>query len=347
MERWHRRWTAGAAALSLVVSTAGCGGEGEGPARGQGPAAEVTVGLVTDVAGLDDRGFNVLAAEGLKRAEAELGVSTRILESRSEADYVRNLSTLAEEGDDLAVSVGSVMRDPTRRAAEEFPETSFAIIDFAYEHGDALPNVQGYLFREQESGYLAGYVAGLVTAEDGARTNPADVVSTVGGRATARVDRLIAGFQKGARDANPDVRTLHAYSRDLEDRAKCRKIALDQIARDSDVVFQVAGECGLGALDAAGEEHVWGIGLDKNQASTGPQVLTSALKRVDVAVFEAARSVVDGSFGGGGATTLGLAQDGVGLAKVSRDAPEGLVARVERQAQRLEQGEIDIPEQVR
>ncbi len=348
MRRWRRaKCTAGVVALALALAAPACGG-GDEPAepKEEKKAAAVTVGLVTDIGGLNDRGFNSLAADGIKRAESELGVKARILESKSDSDYIPNLSTLAEEGVDLSISVGFLMGDATRRAAEEFPETRYAIIDYAYEEADALPNLQGYLFKEQESGYLAGYMAGLVTEEDGERTNPESVVSTVGGQAIPPVDRFIAGLQKGAKDANPDVETLNAYSQDFVDQARCKEIALDQIAKDSDVVFQVAGGCGLGALDAAGERRVWGIGVDKDQASTGPQILTSALKRVDVAVFEAVKAVVDGSYKGGGATTLGLAEDGVGLGKISPDAPREIVTRVEARAKEVQAGSVDIPEQV-
>ena len=342
----RREWTAGAVAVALALAAPACGGGEPTQTQEEKKAAAVSVGLVTDIGGLNDRGFNSLAADGVKRAERELGIEARILESKSDSDYIPNLSTLAEEGVDLSISVGFLMGDATHQAAEEFPETRYAIIDYAYEESDVLSNLQGYLFKEQESGYLAGYMAGLVTEEEGERTNPESVVSTVGGQAIPPVDRFIAGFQKGARDANPEVETLNAYSQDFVDQARCKEIALDQIAKDSDVVFQVAGGCGLGALDAAGERNVWAIGVDKDQASTGPQVLTSALKRVDVAVFEAIKAVVDGSFKGGGATTLGLAEDGVGLGKISADAPEDVVARVEARAKEVEAGSVEIPEQV-
>ena len=347
MVRSGRRMAVWMVALCLGLVASACGGDDEQqPAQEEEEKAQVTIGLVTDIGGLNDRGFNSLAADGVRRAEKELGVKARILESKSDSDYIPNLSTLAEEGVDLSISVGFLMGDATRQAAEEFPETDYAIIDASYEEKDRLPNLQGYLFKEQESGYLVGYMAGLVTEERGERTNAEQVVSTVGGQAIPPVDHFIAGFQKGAKDANPEVRTLNAYSQDFVDQAKCKEIALDQIAKDSDVVFQVAGGCGLGALDAAGQEDVWGIGVDKDQASTGPQVLTSALKRVDVAVFEAIKTVVDGSFKGGGATVLGLKEDGVGLGKISADAPEEIVTEVEAQAEKVAAGSVDIPDQV-
>ena len=118
-------------------------------------------------------------------------------------------------------------------------------------------------------------------------------MSSVGGLKIPPVDHYIAGFAKGAKDANPDVKVLNGYSQDFVDQAKCKEVALDQISNGSDVVFQVAGGCGLGALDAAKEKGAWGIGVDADQAYLGDHILTSALKRVDEAVFKTIKSAVE------------------------------------------------------
>jgi basic membrane protein A len=346
--------------LLLAVVAAGCGGDDDenGDAGGDGdtaatdtgttegaPGEGIRVGLVTDIGGLNDRGFNSLANQGLEQAADELGVEIRVLESQSDADYIPNLSTLAEEGFDLIISVGFLMGEATHQAAEEFPETNFGIIDFAYggegceeTNSCELPNLQGLVFKEQETGYLAGYLAGLVTESN--------TVSTVGGLKIPPVDRFIAGFEKGAADANPEVTTLSGYSQDFVDQAKCKEVALDQIAEGSDVVFQVAGGCGLGALDAAQEEGVWGIGVDADQAFLGDHVLTSALKRVDQAVFQTIEAVVNGTFEGGGVSVFGLAEEGVGLGETSPNAPAEAIAETEAQIDPIVNGEIEIPETV-
>src|SRR5919201_5830214 len=133
-----------------------------------------------------------------------------------------------------------------------------------------------------------------------------NIVSTVGGQKIPPVDHYIAGFQAGAKAANPKVKLLNDYSQSFTDPAPCKELALQQISSGSDIVFQVAGGCGLGALDAAKEKHVWGIGVDADQAYLGPHILTSAVKRVDSAVFDAIKSVADGKFHGGDAV-YGLA----------------------------------------
>ena len=337
------------ASLVLTLGTASCGGgdeEGGGgePAAEEGGGGEkIKVGLVTDIGGLNDRGFNQFSAKGLKDAEAQLGVDGRILESKSDADYIPNLSALAEEQRELIVSVGFLLGEATHQAAEEFPDTNFAIIDFSYEGDQSLPNLQGLVFPSEEAGYLAGVLAAQVTASKLSRTNPQLVVSTVGGQKLPTVDNWIAGFQQGVKDTNPKVKTLNAYSQDFVDQAKCKEIALDQIAKGSDVVFQVAGGCGLGALDAAKEKNVWGIGVDADQAYLGPHILTSALKRVEVAVFKTVEAVQNGEFKGGGSTVFDTKSGGTGLGKVSREVPKEMLDKVEQAKQKIVAGEIDPP----
>jgi basic membrane protein A and related proteins len=334
-----------AGALSLVV--AGCGGDdnessgntdtGGAATTGQAGGGEaVKVCLVTDIGGLNDRGFNSLANQGLERAASELGVETRVLESHSDADYVPNLSECATQKYNLIISVGFLMGQATEDAAKQFPDATFAIIDNAYENPE--PNLQGLVFKEQEVGYLVGYLAGLVTKTG--------TISSVGGQKIPPVDRFIAGYQKGAADAKPGIKTLNGYSQDFVDQAKCKEVALDQIAKKSDVVFQVAGGCGLGALDAAKEKGLWGIGVDADQSFLGDFILTSAQKKVDEAVFQTIEKVVNGETVGGGTTVFGLAENGVGLGKVSAKVDQSLVDKVDAQKQKIVDGEIEIPDTV-
>jgi basic membrane protein A len=172
-------------------------------------------------------------------------------------------------------------------------------------------------------------------------------VSTVGGQKIPPVDHYIAGFQAGAKKAFPQVKTLNGYSQDFVDQAKCKEIALDQIARGSKVVFQVAGGCGLGALDAAQEEGVQGIGVDADQAYLGDHILTSALKKVDVAVFEAVKRAQEGNFEGGTDVIASVENGGVGLGKISQ-AGQQYADQVQEIQDQIAAGEIpDIPDTVK
>jgi basic membrane protein A len=334
------------AALALVAVACGDDDDDDGGGGGGGgeqQAESIKAGVVTDIGGLNDRSFNALANKGRKDAQAELGAETRVLVSDSNADYVPNLTTLAQQQFDLIVPVGFLMADATNTVASKLPDAKFAIVDFsAAGLKDKPKNVEGLLFAEQEAGYLAGYLAGLW-----AKDNNAKVVSTVGGQKIPPVDHYIAGFQAGAKKAYPQIQTLNAYSQDFVDQAKCKEIALDQISKGSKVVFQVAGGCGLGALDAAKQEGVQGIGVDADQGYLGEHILTSALKRVDVAVFNAIKRVQDGTFKGGTDVLHTLENDGVGLGEIG-PAGQKYADQVQQVQEQIAAGEItDIPDTVK
>jgi basic membrane protein A len=336
-----------AVVAALALGLAACGDDdddgGGGGDGGEQQAAAIKAGVVTDIGGLNDRSFNALANAGIQRAAKELGVEERVLISESNADYVPNLTQLAQQKFDLIVPVGFLMADATNTVATKLPDSNFAIVDFsATALKDKPKNVQGLLFKEQEAGYLAGYLAGLW-----AKDNNAKVVSTVGGQKIPPVDHYIAGFQAGAKKAFPGIETLNGYSQDFVDQAKCKEIALDQIAKGSKVVFQVAGGCGLGALDAAKEKGVQGIGVDADQAYLGEHVLTSALKKVDVAVFNAIKRAQDGSFKGGTDVIATVENGGVGLGKIS-PAGQKYADQVKEIEDQIASGEItDIPDTVK
>jgi basic membrane protein A and related proteins len=317
------------AGVLVLLVAAGCGGGGKKSSAGTTTSGGATgkkikVGLVPDVTGLNDRGFNHLSYVGLKRAEAQLGIEQLVFQSKSTQEYVPNLSTFAREGYDLAIGVGFTEADAIDTVATNFPNSNFAIVDVDQtEEPHKPPNLLGLLFKEQETGYLVGYLAGL----EEKRRPGKDVIGSVGGEKQPPVDRFIAGYQAGARAADPGITTLNAYSQDFGDQAKCKQIALDQIQQGAGAIFQVAGACGLGALDAAKEKKVWGIGVDADQSFLGPHILTSAVKRVDTAVFDAIKLVVDRKFKGGN-IVVGLKDNGVGVGKISPKVPKSEVAKV-------------------
>jgi basic membrane protein A and related proteins len=334
--------------LAALVA-AGCGDDEE--TGGGGSAAQSTpekksikVGIVTDIGGLNDRGFNQLANEGMKRAISELGVEGRALTSKSNADYVPNLSTLAQQRYDLVIGIGFLMADAVNTVATKFPETNFAIVDAPNAVlKDTPANVRGLLFKENEAGYLVGTAAGLYVKDKGGD----QVVSSVGGQKVPAVDAFIAGYEAGAKKANPDVKTLSGYSEDFVKQNLCKELALNHIAEGAQVVFAVAGQCGLGALDAAKERNLQGLGVDPDQGYLGSHVMTSAIKKVDVAVFDTIKSVQDGSFKGGEDTVYDAKSGGVGYGKLNAEG-----AKYEQQLndvlEQIKSGELsDIPAEVK
>jgi basic membrane protein A len=287
-------WAVLALAAIALTAAAGASARGAGkvaPAAKQ-VAAKPRLGLVTDIGGLNDRSFNFLANKGRLDAQRKLKIQTRVLISKSNADYVPNLATLARQGYNPVVGVGFLMADAINTVARRFPDTSFAIVDFSrFALKNKPTNVTGLIFNEQEAGCLVGTAAALVSKSK--------TISSVGGLKIPPVDKFIAGYQFCAKRAVPGTKTLNGYSQDFVAQDKCKEVALNQINAGSDVVFQVAGQCGLGALDAAKENSGLGIGVDANQGYLGKHILTSAEKKVDVAVFTATDLLGKGQLKGG------------------------------------------------
>ena len=341
-----------AAALIAVVTLVVAGTSSARPAATSTAvspaAAQATykVALVTDIGGLDDRSFNFLANQGLKRAQTQLKIQGRVFISKSNADYVPNLSTAARQGYNLVIAVGFLMADSLATVAKAFPKTKFAIID---NTGVGLKggakNVRGLLFKEQEAGYLVGYLAAKQVTAKPVGGNL--MLGAVGGLKIPPVDRYIAGYYEGAKKANPKVKVVHNYSQDFVDQAKCKEQALNQIANGAGAVFQVAGQCGLGVLSAAKEKKVFGIGVDADQGYLGPHVLTSATKKVDVAVFStiAAAQKSGAKFRTAYDAIFSVKNGGVGYGKISPRVSAKLKTDVANIQKQIASGKIVVRRQ--
>ena len=284
-------------------------------------AAPVKVALVTDIGGLNDKGFNHLSYVGLQRAEKQLGINGRVFITNSASDRKANLQSAAQGGYGLVIAVGVLFEfGPLDDVAPAFPNTKFAGVDIDVagltKHS---PNVRGIQFREQEAGYLVGYIAGLWETRHPA--NGKMVVGGVGANKVPAIVRYLAGYRAGVHKANRHIKVLVDYANDptFADQAKCKETTLNQIGKGSRIEFQVAGACGLGGLSAAKQNHIWGIGVDADQGFLGPHILTSALKKVDVSVFNAIKAYKanPSGFKGGFNTNYTLKNHGVGYGKLS------------------------------
>jgi basic membrane protein A len=328
----------GVAACGSSSDNGGSSSSSSSSASSAPKAKKIRVGLVTDIGGLNDRSFNQLANQGLQNAIKQLGIDGRVLISKQNSDYIPNLTTLATQKYDLIIGNGFLMADAVATAAKKFPQQKFAIIDFSAAAMKGKPkNVVGLPFKEQEAGYLVGYLTALYAKANGGS------LSSVGGQDIPPVVHYIAGYQAGAKKADPAVKTLNGFSQSFTDQAKCKEIALDQIAKGAKVVFQVAGSCGLGAIDAAKEKSVQAIGVDADQSYLGPQIITSALKKVDVAVFNAIKSVQDNTYKGGTDTINDLKNNGVGIGKIS-PAGQKYAAQIKTIQSQILDGTITPPD---
>ena len=287
--------------LGLLLSA--CGG------AGSAASGNPRIAVVLDTGGENDRSFNEYTLKGARDAADELGLDFAYVVSEAATDYERNIENFISENYNLIITVGFLMGDATSAAAKAHPDVHFAIIDYAYESYDDLPNVTSLMFAEDEVGYLAGVLAGCMTQSN--------VISTVSGMEIPPVQKYVIGYQTGARSVNPDVETLNVYIPDFNDPATGKQAGQEQIANGSDIIFGVGGNTGNGGLLAASEDGLMAIGVDVDQYFTYPEVqaslITSAQKNMDVAAGQAVRDFAAGNLEAGIRTGT-VANGGVGLA---------------------------------
>lgn len=264
-----------------------------------------------------------LPTVGFRRAVRELAIEGTVVTQPARMSSVSLLRTLARRRYDLILAVFAFpLGGALHQVALEFPNSRFALVDAGTRDRSPFPfpwspNVRGVAFREHEIGFVVGYLAGLMERR---RPGP-DVVASVGGIDVPSVVRFIAGFRAGARHANPRVRHLNVFTQNFVDPAVCRNAANALIAKGAGVVFQVAGACGVGVLEAAAEKGVFAIGVDSDQLSYGPHVLTSAVKRFDLGVYRTIELLVENRLRLGEDTTLGIAQGALSLGRFSPRVP--------------------------
>jgi len=294
-----------------------------------------TIGMITDVGGVNDQSFNQSAWEGLQRAEKELGVKVSYIESKQDADYGPNLATLLDSNIDLIWGIGFKMADGVLDAAKSNPDQKYAIIDFAWE--DTPKNLVGVVFKAEEASFLVGYIAG--------KMSKTGKVGFVGGMQFPVIWGFEYGFRAGVMQANKDAQVLIQYAESFTDAAKGKSIANSMFQQGADIVFHAAGGVGDGVIESAKEQGKWAIGVDRDQNYLAPDnVLTSAMKRVDNAMFNIAKEMAEGKWQGGRTVSYGLAEGGVDIAPTtSKHVPAELLAEVDALKGRIVGSEIVVP----
>ena len=296
--------TATVAATGAMTATTTTGGTGGGK--------KIRVGLVTDVGRINDGTFNQFAYEGLKRAEKDLGVEVAYIETQAQTDYEKNIDQFATQKYDMIIGVGFLMGDAIKAASAKYPDIKFAIVDSAYD--PALPNVQALVFAEDQAGYLAGALA--------AQLSKSGKIAVVGGVEIPPVQKFVKGYEAGAKSVKPDITVNHVFIDTFTDRARGGEAAKSFISEGADVIFGAGGQTGSGGIQAAAQAGVYVIGVDQDEFVTtfqngsapgGDKIVSSAVKRVDNAVFAAIKAAQDGSFKGG-TTVYDAKSEGVGLA---------------------------------
>ena len=348
-------------ALTMALSLAACGASGgekkesakateqgseKGTVAGSEKAEEskaekkdassgkgLKVGIVTDVGGVNDGSFNQSAWEGLQRAQKELGIEAKYLESKTDADYKPNIETFVDEDYDLIICIGYALADALKAESASNPDVKFAIVDDA-SLAD-VSNVTSLMFEQAQVSYLAGYVAG--------KTSKSNTVGIVLGMATDLMNQFGYGYTAGVLDANASAKVLQANANSFADTATGKTAANNMVTNGADVIFQVAGGTGLGVIDACKEAKIWAIGVDSDQSSIAPEtILTSAMKRVDNAVFDVTKELVEGNIKGG-VKTYTLADEGVDLAPGTENIDPAVVKEVEEIKKKIVSGELKVP----
>ena len=336
----HKRLRFVGLVVVAMVLVAACGSSGGGT-----PTKTFKIGLVTDTGGLNDKSFNHLADVGLEKAKTDFKVQGDVKESKTGDDYIPNLTDFASKNYDLVIGVGFLMQQALGTVSGTFPNIHFAIIDGAGTDAKGVdlkhPNVQSLYFKEQDAGAMVGVIAGWLEKNGKAKKNQ-HVVGAVGGISIPPVNHYIAGYKWAAKMEDPSIKVLVGYSNNFTDPAKCAGVAQSQINSGADVLFQVAGGCGLGVLQSAGKAGVYSIGVDADQKDADPSVIASALKKVDVATYTAIQNVVKGQFQGG-ALTFSIANEGAGYAVDNFDVPAELKAELDKIQSQIKSGALTPP----
>lgn len=354
---FNRRWLRlFAVLLGLTLFAAACGDDDGGTETGSddgatdeatddgGGDSDLRIGLVYDIGGRGDQSFNDAAFAGLSQAESELGVEIQDLSpSGSGEDREELLRTLADDGYDMVIGVGFAFAEAMGSVAEDFPDTAFAIVDDASLD---LPNVTSLVFAEEQGSFLVGAAAAL-TSESGQ-------LGFIGGVEIDLIKKFEAGFIAGAAEANPDASVDVKYISQppdfagFNDPGTGKEIALGQYGAGADVIYHAAGGSGGGLFEAALETgDVWAIGVDSDQYLTAEEavqgtILTSMLKRVDVAVFEAIKAFTEGSLEAG-VQEFDLSNDGVGYSTSGDYLSQEIIDQLEELKQRIVDGDIEVP----
>jgi len=329
--------------LLLLSACSGTSSDSPSGSAG-GDAALGSAALVVAQGGLGDESYNDLAYKGFQQGLTDNGLEGTPIESDDVVGQGEQILRRAgDEGLGVVVDLEYSHAEVLPTVAADYPNTDWVLVN-AEAAGD---NVASVLFQEQEGSYLAGALAALQTVNTSdPKINADKVIGVIGGTQSTGIDKFLVGFIQGARDTDPSVKVLTAYSNDFADPTKGQQLAQSMFEQGADIVYAVAGGTGAGVIQAAKDAGHYAIGVDANQDGVAPgSVLTSMLKKTDVAVETVLKSYADGSFPGGTTINLGLAEDGVGLSdfQYTKDAiGQATIDKVDALKQKIIDGDIKV-----
>ncbi len=335
--------------LASLIMMFSCSKEEDGNATtanaGEEKKSEVTFALVTDTGGIDDRSFNQGTWEGIVRAGKDLGVETVYAQSNSDADYIPNLSTFAEDEHDIIVAAGFLFEKAIAEVSANFPDRHFLIIDMVVGDRD---NVVSAVFAENQGSFLAGVAAGQAAKEAGKKA-----VGFIGGGDFGLIHRFEAGFEQGVKTIDPNMKVMVDYIGDFSDAGKGQSLASKMYDAGAYVIYHAAGGAGNGLIKEAKDrrkngQDVWVIGVDRDQYDDGiyadgkSVMLTSMMKRVDVAAEDICRLEYEGKFPGGKVIEFNIANNGVGLPKSNPNMSAEAKKLVKKYKAEIKSGDLTV-----
>jgi basic membrane protein A len=346
-----RRTSLVAAALVVVLlaGLAALAGSSSSQASPRASKATFLASLVSDIGKFNDRSFNQSQLEGLKKAKKDFHIKILPLQSNSTSDYTPNFNTAVRSHANITIAAGFLLADTLETVASQFPNSKFAITDYCAKGaakcitGSVLkqdhPNVMGLDYAANQSGCLVGYLAAEMAKKHGGK----QVIGAVGGLHIPPVDIWIAGYKYCAKLYNKHIQVLVGYSGDFVKSDLCKTVAENQIAQGAQVLFQVAGGCGLGTLTAAAEHGIWGIGVDKDQYKDAKRVLTSGIKKVNLGVYKVIQATMKHKFKGNKDLQFTLANGGMGVGKINPAVPKKFITAMNKIKTKIIKHKLKIP----
>ncbi len=338
--------------LMMSVVLTACGGKTntgetpgtETPETPQANNGDFLVGLVTDIGGIDDKSFNQGTWEGIERFAKEFGTDKNYLQSEKDSDYIPNLSTFADEQASLIVAPGFLFENAMKETAANFPEQKFLIIDAVVE----ADNVASAVFAEHEGSFLVGVAAALKTKEAGK-----DTVGYIGGMDFEAIQKFEAGFEAGVWAVDPNMKVVVEYAGAFDNAQAGQALAAKMYDQGAHVIFHAAGGTGNGLIKEAQDrringQDVWAIGVDRDQYEDGiydgdkSAVLTSMIKKVDVAAYEISKLTLDGKFPGGETYLFDLANEGVGIPAKNPNLSDEIVKAANDYIPQITSGKLEV-----
>lgn len=326
---------------ALAVTSVACVGQKTDNPEVKQPGADKkvpVVGMITDIGGIHDKSFNQSAYEGLKKAEEDGLITLKYLESTSDADYEKHVNTFVEQEVDVILGIGFKLEETIYNAALEYPEVKFAVVDAALDggKGQVPANAEGIMFQANEGAFLGGYLAALTT-----KTNKLGLIIGVD---APILNAFATGFYAGAWTHNKDITIFGQYANSFADVAKGKNLAEQMYSQDADIIYSAAGDTGNGAIESAKERDKWAIGVDRDQYELAPKnMLTSTMKRVDIAVYNVVQKISKGEAFGGKTVFYGMKEGAVGLAPSTQNISAENLKLVEEMATKLQNGEVKAP----